>query len=190
MYAAIDFAFSKRQKADYTAIVVIGIDPYHRIYVLEIDRFKTNLISEYFNHILTLHTKWDFRKIRCEVTVAQEIIVKDLKESYIRPNGLALSIDEYRPTRTQGSKEERLEATLQPRYSNRNVWHYLGGNCQLLEEELVYQNPAHDDIKDALASAIDIAVAPTALSSFGSSRHSSFLKEVSNSRFGGISSGR
>lgn len=187
VYAAIDFAFSKRQKADYTAIVVIGVDPRSNVYVLEIDRFKTNLISEYFKHILTLHQKWDFRKLRCEVTVAQEIIVKDLKENYIRPNGLALSIEEYRPNRHQGSKEERLEATLQPRYSNRQMYHYHGGNCQLLEEELVLQNPPHDDIKDALASAIDIAVAPTAAATLGAQRQRAFLAEVSNSRFGGIS---
>ena len=187
VFAAIDFAFSKRQKADFTAIVVIGVDPRNNIYVLEIDRFKTNLISEYFKHILSLHQKWDFRKLRCEVTVAQEIIVRDLKENYIRPHGLALSVEEFRPNRHQGSKEERLEATLQPRYSNRQMWHYHGGNCQLLEEELIYQNPAHDDVKDALASAIDIAIAPVGSSGFSSLKHKSFLNQVSNSRFGGIS---
>ena len=85
IFAAIDFAYSKRQTADYTAIVVVAVDAKTNFYVLEIDRFKTGLISEYFNHILDLHVKWDFRKIRCEVTAAQEVIVKDLKESYVRP---------------------------------------------------------------------------------------------------------
>ena len=80
-----------------------------------------------------------------------------------------------------------MEATLQPRYSNRQMWHYQGGNCSLLEEELVLQNPPHDDVKDALASAIDIAVAPTAAAAFGSQRQKAFLSEVTNSRFGGIS---
>lgn len=186
VYAAIDFAFSKRLKADYTAIVVIGVDAKGNYYVLEIDRFKTNLISDYFKRILQLHQKWDFRKLRAEVTVAQEIIVKDLKENYIKPHGLSLIIDEHRPNRHQGSKEERLEATLQPKYANRQMWHYQGGNCQVLEEELVLQNPPHDDVKDALASAIDIAVAPTGTSSFGPSRHRDFLKDITHSRFGGI----
>lgn len=161
IFAAIDFAFSKRQKADSTAIVVIGVDSRNNYYVLEIDRFKSNSISEYFAHILSLHTKWDFRKIRCEVTSAQEVIVKDLKENYIRPYGLALAVDEHRPTRHDGRKQERLEAILQPKYANQQVWHYQGGNCSFLEEELTLQNPPHDDIKDALASAMEIAVAPT-----------------------------
>jgi len=54
-------------------------------------------------------------------------------------------------------------ATLEPRYANHQIWHYMGGNCQSLEEELIFTNPAHDDIKDALASAIDFAVAPVDL---------------------------
>ena len=187
VFAAVDFAFSKRIKADYSTIVVIGIDGRNNIYVLEIDRFKTNLISEYFNRILALHMKWDFRKIRCEVTVAQEIIVKDIKENYIKPHGLALAIDEHRPNRHEGSKEERLEAILQPRYANRQMWHYHGGNCQILEEELVLQNPAHDDIKDALASAISIAQAPTQDNLFNLNRQRNFLNEITNKRFGGVS---
>lgn len=185
VFAAIDFAFSRRIKADFTAIVVIGVDNKNNIYVLEIDRFKTNMISDYYQHILNLHTKWDFRKIRCETTSAQEIIVKDLKENYIKQNGLALSIDEHRPTRHDGRKEERLEATLQPRYANRQMWHYRGGNCQTLEEELVAQHPPHDDVKDALASAIEISQPPTFESLSGNQRR--FLSEVTNSRFGGIS---
>lgn len=55
---------------------------------------------------------------------------------------------------------ERILAVLEPKYSNGQIWHYRGGNCQLLEEELLFSNPPHDDIKDALASAIDMALAP------------------------------
>ena len=161
VFAAIDFAFSKRERADFTTIVVIGVDARGNIFNIEIDRFKTNLISEYFKRILTLHQKWDFRKIRCEVTSAQEIIVKDLKENYIKPYGLSLAVDEHRPTRHEGRKEERLEAVLQPRYANKQIWHYQGGNNEILEEELILQNPPHDDVKDALASAIEVSVAPT-----------------------------
>lgn len=185
VFAAVDFAYSIRLKSDYTAIVVVGVDHKSNIYILDIDRFKTNLISDYFQRILTLHQKWDFRKIRCEVTSAQQIIVKDLKENYIRPFGLALAVEEHKPTRHEGTKEERLEATLQPKYANRQMWHYHGGNCQILEEELVLQNPPHDDVKDALASVIGIIQPP----STAASNQVSELwqqKGVINSRFGGI----
>jgi hypothetical protein len=183
VFASIDFAYSLTKKADYTCVVVVGVDPHNNYYVLDIDRFKTDLISEYFKKILELHQKWSFRKIRAEITAAQQIIVKDLKENYIRTFGLALSVDEDRPSRTGGTKEERIAATLYPRYENRQIWHYKGGNCQLLEEELVQQNPAHDDIKDALTACIQICVAPT----FQAISKQPRFEGMYHKRFGGIS---
>lgn len=160
VFAAIDFAYSLAKKADYTAIVVIGINSDGHIFVLDIDRFKTDRISDYYDRIVSLHVKWGFRKLRAETTSAQKIIVKDLKEQYIRPNGLALSIDEHNPTRHMGNKEERMQATLEPRYTNASIFHYKGGNCQTLEEELILTHPPHDDVKDALSCAIEIAIPP------------------------------
>ena len=161
VFAAVDFAYSTGRKADFTSIVVVGVSGHNDYYILEIDRFKTTKISDYYEHILQLYQKWGFRKIRAEVSVAQKVIVDDLKDNYIRKNGLSLSVEEYRPSRWLGAKEERILATLEPRYANRQIWHYMGGFCQSLEEELIFANPAHDDIKDALASVIDFAIPPT-----------------------------
>lgn len=160
VFGAIDFAFSIKKRADYTALVVIGIDHENNIYILDIDRFKSDRISDYFESIHNMYRKWEFRKLRAEVTVAQQSIVRELKENYIRPNGLMLKIDEYRPNRNEGTKEERIQATLEPRYDNGGIYHYRGGNCQLLEEEVTSRRPPHDDIKDALTAAIDVSVAP------------------------------
>ena len=186
VFAAVDFAFSLKRKADFTAIVVVGVSGNNEYFVLDIDRFKTDKISDYFQRILKLHQKWDFRKIRAEVTVAQQVIVNDLKQNYIRPHGLALSVEEFRPSRHEGTKEERMEAILQPRYNNRQIWHYLGGNCQILEEELVLSNPPHDDVKDCLASCIDSCVAPSYSNGKGLNQKNVFNLQ-SHSRFGGIS---
>ena len=158
VFAAVDFAFSLSKKADYTAIVVVGIDSESQIYLLDIDRFRTDRISEYFEHLLQLSNKWGFRKLRAEVTVAQAVIVRQLKEM-IRDNGLMITIDEHRPQAK--TKSERIMAILEPRYDMGNIWHYKGGECQTLEEELASRNPPHDDVIDAFSNAIDIAVRPT-----------------------------
>ncbi len=183
VFAAIDFAYSLSKEADYTAIVVVGVDGNNNYYVLDIDRFRSNRVSEYFDHILRLYHKWGFRKIIAEVVAAQEVIVKDLRENYIREHGLALTVTDTRPSRLQGAKEQRIESVLQPKYANRQIWHYSGGNCSILEEELLMQNPAHDDVKDSLANAIDACVPPTS--------HMQVLREHTqtqyyNKRFGGI----
>ena len=182
VFAAIDFAFSKSKKADSSAIVVVGVDSENNIYVLDIDRFKTDRIKEYFEHLFTLYNKWGFRKMRAEVTVAQQAIVRELKEGHIKPRGLYLSVDEHRPMKQDGNKEERIAAILEPKYDNLQVWHYKGGDCQTLEEELVMRRPPHDDIKDALANAIEIASPPR--------KHrveQAPSNVIYNSRFGGVS---
>lgn len=182
VYAAIDFAFSKAKKADFTAIVVVGIDSDGYIYVLDMDRFKTDKIAEYYERIIALHAKWQFKKLRAEVTVAQSIIANDLKDR-IRQEGMALAIDESRPTRNQGTKEERIAAILEPRYDSLTVFHCRGGYTPALEEELLLARPQHDDLKDCLASAVEIAKPP-------SSRNNVDLKRnviPFSGRFGGVS---
>jgi len=181
VFAAVDFAFSLSKRADYTAIVVVGIDAENNIYVLDIDRFRTDRISEYFDHILHLSNKWSFRKLRAETTVAQMAIVRQLKE-LIKQHGLAVSIDEFRPNKSQGNKQERISSVLEPRYDNMSIWHYRGGNSQVLEEELSSRNPAHDDVIDALASVVDMAVKPAR-----SVRRQKDNVVQFNSRFGGVS---
>lgn len=184
VFASIDFAYTKTKRADYTAIVVIGVDSSWNIYVLDIRRFKTDRIKEYFDEILDAHSKWGFRKLAAEITAAQNAIVEELKESYIKPYGLNLSISPHKPTKNDGAKEERIWATLEPKYDNNAVWHYKGGNCQVLEEELLLAHPPHDDCKDALATAVEIAVPPTGR--MARDRSETVGNVIYNTRFGGV----
>lgn len=178
VFASIDFAYKKGVKKDSTCIAVVGVDSKNNYYILELNRFQTDLISEYFEKVMETYTKWGYRKLRAEVTAAQSVIVNDLKVNYIKPYGLALSVEDYRPNKYEGSKEERIEAALQPRYANLQMWHYQGGNCQVLEEELLASNPAHDDCKDALASCVTICVPPSG------SHYSSAIAQAKQRQFG------
>ena len=179
--ASIDFAYSLRKSADYTAFVLIGVDEDNNIYVLDIERLRTDRISDYFKLILNMSNRWGFKRLRAEATAAQAAIVKSLKQDFFAPHGLSIKVEEVRPTRHQGSKEERMEAILVPRYDNLQVYHYQGGNTQYLEDELISKNPPHDDIKDALATAIEGAVRPAK-----STRSSHQHNIVSHPRFGGV----
>lgn len=181
VFASIDFAYSLSKAADFTCICVIGVDSLNNYYVLDIERFKTNSIKEYFDKILQTYNKWSFKKLRAEITAAQSVIVKDLKENYLRKYNLSFTIEENRPTR---NKEERILSILSPKYQNAQIYHYRGGNCSLLEEELVTVKSPHDDIKDALAAVVETAVGPT-------NRHSghSFISGTQShfhKRFGGV----
>ena len=181
VYAAIDFAFSRSKKADYTAIVVVGMDSEGYIYILDMARFKTDKIADYYERVIDLHSKWQFKKLRAEVTVAQAIICNDLKDR-IRQEGMSIVIDEYRPNRNQGSKEERIASILEPRYENLTIYHFRGGHTPALEEELLLARPQHDDLKDCLASVVEIAKAPS--SRFDNQQHTNVINF--SSRFGGV----
>ena len=183
VFAAIDFAFSARKTADYTALVVVGVSSDGMYYVLDIKRFRTERIADYWEAIKEAYLKWEFRKLRAETTVAQQSIVRELKESYIRPSGLYISIDESRPS-TSVAKEERIRSVLDAKYDTLAVWHYKGGNCQILEEELIVEHPPHDDVKDALAAAIDVAVPPSAKRKQNSTAR--VFRTQAHSKFGGF----
>jgi len=155
VYASVDFAFSTSIKADSSCIVVIGIDHKGDIYVLDINRFKTNKMETYFQNMLDMYNKWEFIRVRAEVTAAQEAIVEYIQDR-ARDLGMRMKVEKFRPNKYQGSKEERIQAALEPRYENLEVWHYKGGYVSMLEEELLQSNPRHDDIKDALASAVSM----------------------------------
>lgn len=62
IYAAVDFAFSLSKGADWSSIVVIGVDCDSNIYVLDIDRFKTNKTIDYFERVKELHSRWKFNR--------------------------------------------------------------------------------------------------------------------------------
>ena len=179
IYASIDFAYTVNAASDYTAIVVIGITGDNNIYILDIDRFKTDKINIFYEKIAALHSKWGIKKLRAEVTAAQSLIAKDLKRK-LKEEGLTLPIDEYRP---KGKKEERIAAVLEPRYEALQIWHYKGGYTEVLEEEVILARPKHDDVKDALAAVIELALPPKSLLNRVATKVSTYR---THSRFGGI----
>lgn len=155
VHAAVDMAYSLNKNSDWTAIVVIGVDPLHRIFVLEIDRFRTDKVSEVYDRLKALHEKWGFRKVAIEANGPQKAIVNYLKEDYILADGLSLTI--VSPSDMNLSKEDRIMGTLLPKYNAELIFHPRLPLTQRLEEELLTKNPKHDDVADALSAAVSSA---------------------------------
>jgi phage terminase large subunit-like protein len=178
VYAAIDFAATITKKSDYTAIVVVGVNAKNHVYVLDIARFKTDKISVMKDELNRLYNKWHWMKLKAEVNAQQNLIVEQIKD-FNRKEGIYYTIDKGI---ARGEKKIRIMSTLEPRYAAGHILHYRGGNCQILEDELIASNPPHDDVSDALASVVEIVVAP---SQRGSTKQTSNV--VYNVRFGGMS---
>ena len=145
------------------------------------DDSLANKISVMYEKAETVYRKWRFKRMRCEVVAAQRLIVQQFKE-FMRGQNIVFTIDEYNPPRNM-SKEERIAAILEPRYNNNQIWHYKGGNCQILEEELLMNNPEHDDVKDALAACVEICKSPITSRMWGNKKSNVV---AFNSKFGGV----
>jgi len=159
VYAAMDVAWTVNNTADYTAIVVIGVDSDGYIYVLDIDRFKTSDFQVYYDRVIALAHYWGFRRMRVETNAGGKLVKQEI-ERLIRINGQVLIIDAKATTKADLSKRERHAAIVEPRYKQQTIFHFRGGLTPELEEEVVLERPRHDDLEDALCSCIEICKAP------------------------------
>jgi hypothetical protein len=182
-FAAMDVAWTDSETSDYTAIAVIGMDSDENIYLLDLTQFKTTSFTEYYNEVIALHRKWNFKKLRVETNAGGQFVKNEL-DRLVRQNGEVLAIEgKPAPTR-QGSKNERKGATLEWRYADQKIYHYKGGLISDFEDQIILQKPRHDDLCDAFVAAVSIAKPP------GKRVYSTNVRVMDtnttyNSRFGG-----
>jgi len=158
LYCALDMATGTAEDKDYTVAIVGGVDTQGNRYIIEISRFRTDKISRILTEVKDLHTKYHFKKLRIEVVSGFKLVATDLADNLYR-SGIRIPIDHYVPPNRE-SKSARINAILEPLYQSSAVYHYRGGNCQILEDELVSVNPEHDDTKDAWAMCCDLMEIP------------------------------
>ena len=160
IYAAIDIAWTTGETSDFTAIVVVGVDSEGFYYVLDMDRFKTHDYEQYYERICRLQDYWGFKKLRVETNSGGKLVANQL-ETFIRQEGRSLIIESQYSTQHTGKKFERHASVLEWRYKKKYIKHYKGGLTPDLEDEIVMARPPHDDLEDALCSAVEIAKPPS-----------------------------
>lgn len=153
VYAAGDLAYTSSDRADYTAFAVIGVDEDGFIYILELDQFKTSKYDVIYKAALRLHEKWGFKRLRMETNAGANLVVEYLKDE-ARRDGKSLVVE---GKRSEGEKTERCEALLMPRYETNTIFHYRGGYTTAYEEQVTLARPEHDDLRDAMAAAVEIS---------------------------------
>lgn len=163
--AGMDVAFtdlksSGGKKADWTAMCVVGKDADGFVYVLGIDRFKTDDYDVYYKHLMELHEYWGFRKLRIETNTGGKL-VKQAMDKLVRQEGRTLVIEARPTTKTDGAKHERHAAITEPLFKNQSVVLFRGGLTSVLIDEVKLINPPTDDVKDAFYLAVEDLKGPT-----------------------------
>lgn len=152
-FLLIDPAISLSKEADYTAMLVIGVDEYSNIFIRDIVRSRMSP-SDIINNIFVLRDKWQLSDIALEQVAFQKVLGYSLREDD-RFKRRPLHITELKPN--ERTKDQRIKG-LQPLYENGKIFHdkMLVNNIYLEDELIRFPRSAHDDIIDALAYAPDI----------------------------------
>lgn len=152
-FLLIDPAISLKKDADYTAMVVPGVDEHSNIFIKDISRARM-LPNEIINEIFRLRDKWHLNEVALEQVAFQKVLGYSIREDP-RFKKHPFHIIELKPN--DRSKDQRIKG-LQPLYENGKIFHDQGlPNNIYLEDELVrFPRSSHDDIIDALAYVTDI----------------------------------
>ena len=152
----LDPAISQKQEADFTAIVTVGFDPTNNYaYLLEAKQLKEtpdNIISELFQTVGKYRNAGKSYRAGIETVQYQKMLAMEIRNQ-MRIRDKFFNLEDVSP---QGEKEARIRSMLQPRYSSRSIVHPKNlPNLEALELELLkFPNAKHDDLIDALASAL------------------------------------
>lgn len=186
LMAAMDVAWTEISQSggkdpDYTAIAVVGLDEDGYYYVLDLARFRTSNFQVYYDNIISLASKWGFRKVIVESNAGGKLVAQEIQR-LARENGGLLSVD-TKANAGFGAKSKimRQYAVVNPKYELMSVYHRRDGLTHTLEEELILERPPHDDLVDALGMAMEAIKAPMKTREYLDSDK----KVVTDPRFGG-----
>jgi predicted phage terminase large subunit-like protein len=152
-FLLIDPAISVARDADYTAMVVVGVDEYNNIFILDIVRARLSP-SEIIEEIFRLKELWQLTDVAIEQIAFQKALGYSLRDD-TRFKLHPFHITELKPN--DRTKDQRIKG-LQPLYENGKIFHSrnLANNIYLEDELVRFPRSSHDDIIDALAYALDI----------------------------------
>lgn len=162
-FITVDLAISEKETADYTVIMVSGIDAIGNMYVLEYIRDRLTPI-ETIEWIFNMEAKWKPHITGVESVAYQRSLIWFLQDEMKRRNRY-FKVEELK---ADTDKERRIRG-MQPRYALGTVYH-KAHMTELEEELLLFPKSPHDDLSDALAYVPQIAFP-------GKGREDSRLKE-------------
>ena len=153
----IDPAISLEKTADYTAFMVVGVDEFSNIFVLDIWRGRVQPF-QLINKLFELAELWHPNHIGIETVAYQKALAYNIKEEQNKRKRW-LPISEIQPH--ERSKDQRIQG-LQPLYYNKKIFHYKDNPMNYyFEQELVsFPRSKNDDMIDAFSYSLDFIHPP------------------------------
>jgi predicted phage terminase large subunit-like protein len=160
-YIVTDLAVSEKKTADYSVIMVVGVNPENHLFILDCayGRFTP---SEVIDKIFEFVQMYDVLKVGIEKVAYQAAFSHFLEKEMPRRNIFFEIVD----LKADSQKEVRIK-TLQPRFKTGTIWFEENADylSELETELLSFPKGIHDDLIDALAYADQIVEVPVHMKS-------------------------
>lgn len=149
--AAADFAISEKEKADYTVMMVAGIDSEGHIHIVDCRRGRFDA-DEIISELLSIQRRWKPEIFTFETEKIDKAIGPFLEREMIK-TGVFINIHKMTPTKSKTTRGRSIQAMMKAggvRFKKDADWYAD------LESELMTITPAgpkgrHDDFFDAFA---------------------------------------
>jgi predicted phage terminase large subunit-like protein len=144
LYMGVDLAISMKEEADYTTIVILGVDQNGRVWVVSAERRRVSF-NDAFNWIKEKAKQWRPVQIGVEAVQYQSAMVQELLRLTDLPVQAMHPYGKDKLTRTSG---------IIARYEQNLVWHAEDLPPYFREELLAFgPDCPHDDLVDAMVYA-------------------------------------
>jgi len=153
IYMGIDPASSLSLRADYFVIAVIAVDYDNVKYVVDIIRGRFDP-AEQPDKIISAFKKYHPQRTKIETVAYQEALRSAVRKQMIDQNLYIPGLESG--VKPRGNKSERL-LSLVPMLA-KNEFYFRPSDVQAQQEFLSYPKGRHDDIMDAIWTALDKAM--------------------------------
>lgn len=146
-YAAVDFAISKAERADWTVIAVVSVDSEGRLYVEDVRRGRWDSL-EIIDEMFSVQKRYSPDLFGAETGAIEKSIGPFLKAQMLR-TGVFLNLKPMTPVKDKKSRARSLQARMRAGgvYFDKTASWYP----DVLDELTTFDKGRHDDIVDALS---------------------------------------
>jgi predicted phage terminase large subunit-like protein len=146
-YAAVDFAISDSDRADYTVIAVGGMDEFSNLHITYVLRFRGDA-NEIIENMFAIQRRFNIDMWKAEEGAIKKTLWGELQRRMLEQN-VVLNIVPGMPTKDKRTRARPIQARMRAggvKFDKRGSWY------PILEEEFMhFPKGAHKDQVDALA---------------------------------------
>lgn len=150
-YATADFAISEKEKADYTVLMVGGVDPDGILHITDVRRFRGDA-DDIISELLSVQARWEPEIFTFETEKIDKAIGPSLNREMLR-TGTFLNIEKVTPSKSKTTRARSIQKLMKAgvvRFDKEADW-YPELEAELMTISAEGPKGKHDDMFDAFA---------------------------------------